>query len=87
MFRRDICGKPLQQGVFTPQSFEQNESGSSYRLIHVYKAISYCTMMKKLEKLDRIETRLKNMEINMAEIKESLEYAHAEIADLKKENE
>ncbi len=38
------------------------------------------TMMSKLEKLDGIEADIK-------EIKHSLEYAHAEIADLKKENE
>jgi hypothetical protein len=36
--------------------------------------------MKKLEKLDSIET-------DMQQIKTSLEYAHAEIEDLKKENE
>ena len=37
-------------------------------------------VLKKLEKLDSIET-------DMKEIKTSLEYAHAEIEDLKKENE
>jgi hypothetical protein len=36
--------------------------------------------MTKLEKLDGIEA-------DMKEIKNSLEYAHAEIADLKKESE
>ena len=36
--------------------------------------------MKKLEKLDSIET-------DMKQIKTSLEYAQAEIEDLKKENE
>ena len=38
------------------------------------------TVMKKLEKLDNIETDVK-------EIKKSLEFAHTEIDDLKKENE
>jgi peptidoglycan hydrolase CwlO-like protein len=37
-------------------------------------------MMTKLEKLDAIEA-------DMKEIKHSLEFAHAEIADLKKEND
>lgn len=37
------------------------------------------TVTKKLEKLDNIET-------DMKEIKKSLEFAHAEINDLKKEN-
>ena len=40
----------------------------------------FSTMMTKLEKLDGIEA-------DMKEIKHSLEYAHAEIADLKQENE
>ena len=40
----------------------------------------FATMMTKLEKLDGIES-------DMKEIKLSLEYAHAEIANLKKENE
>ena len=40
----------------------------------------FSTMMTKLEKLDGIEA-------DMKEIKHSLEYVHAEIADLKKEND
>ena len=40
----------------------------------------FVTMMTKLEKLDGIES-------DMKEIKLLLEYAHTEIADLKKENE
>ena len=40
----------------------------------------FTIMMGKLEKLDGIEA-------DMKEIKHSLEYAHAEIADLKRENE
>ena len=41
---------------------------------------TFKTVMTKQEKLDGIETDLK-------EIKRSLEYAHAEIKDLRKENE
>ena len=40
----------------------------------------FTAMMVKLEKLDHIES-------DMKEIKHSLEYAHAEIVDLKKGNE
>ncbi|CAB3981030.1 Hypothetical predicted protein [Paramuricea clavata] len=40
----------------------------------------FTTMMTKLEKLDAIEA-------DMKEMKHSLEFAHAEIADLKKEND
>ena len=40
----------------------------------------FTTMMTKLEKLNAIEA-------DMKEIKHALEFAHAEIADLKKEND
>ena len=40
----------------------------------------FATMMTKLQKLDTIE-------ININDLKHSLEYAQAEIADLRKENE
>jgi hypothetical protein len=49
MFRREICGKPLQQGILTPQRFEQNETGSNYRLI--YKAISVSESVIKIGRL------------------------------------
>lgn len=70
----------------TPESKTKEEKeGQSNEMSEIHEM--FATMMKKLEKLDGIETKLKNIEINMAEIKESLEYAHAEIEDLKKENE
>lgn len=56
------------------EEWKENEVNMSE--IHQMFAI----MMTKLEKLDGIETGMK-------EIKLSLEYAHAEIANLKKENE
>ena len=49
MFRREICGKPLQQGILTLQKFEQNETGSTYRLI--YKAISVSESVIKIGRL------------------------------------
>ncbi len=44
-------------------------------------------MMKKLEKLDSIDTRVKTVENDLKSVKESIEFAHAEIKDLKKESE
>jgi hypothetical protein len=49
MFRREICGKPLQQGILTLQRFEQNETASNYRLI--YKAISVSESVIKIGRL------------------------------------
>ena len=78
--------KTKNQKSNTPESkTKEEQEGQSNEMSEIHDM--FATMMKKLEKLDSIETKLNNMEINMAEIKESLEYAHAEIADLKKENE
>ena len=49
MFRSEICDKPLQQGILTPQRFEQNETGSNYGLI--YKAISVSDSVIKIGRL------------------------------------
>ena len=43
------------------------------------------TMMMKLEALDKIEERMKTVENNVMEVKKSIEFAHAEIIDLKNE--
>ncbi|CAB4029628.1 Hypothetical predicted protein, partial [Paramuricea clavata] len=78
--------KTKNQKSNTPESkTTEEQEGQSNEMSEIHDM--FAMMMKKLEKLDSIETKLNNMEINMAEIKESLEYAHAEIADLKKENE
>ena len=54
---------------------EEDKSSEMKEIYDMFK-----TVLKKLEKLDSIE-------MDMKEIKTSLEYAHAEIEDLKKENE
>ena len=54
---------------------EEERNGEMKQIYSMFE-----TVMKKLEKLDNIETDVK-------EIKKSLEFAHAEIDDLKKENE
>ena len=56
----------------------ENEKEKEVNMSEIHQM--FATMMTKLEKLDGIET-------DMKEIKLSLEYVHAEIADLKKENE
>jgi DNA repair ATPase RecN len=43
------------------------------------------TMTMKLEALDKIEERMKTVENNVMEVKKSIEFAHAEIIDLKDE--
>ena len=44
------------------------------------------TMMSKLEKLDTIEKNVKSLDDDLQSVKASLEYAHAEVVDLKKDN-
>jgi FtsZ-binding cell division protein ZapB len=44
-------------------------------------------MIKKVEKLDSIDTRVKMVESDLKSVKESIEFAHAEIRELKKDNE
>lgn len=44
-------------------------------------------MMKKLDKLDLIEERVKSFEQDLKAVKDSIEFAHAEVNDLKVDNE
>ncbi|CAB4028973.1 Hypothetical predicted protein [Paramuricea clavata] len=41
---------------------------------------------KQLEKLDTIEKNVKSLDDDLQSVKASLEYAHAEVVDLKKDN-
>ena len=45
------------------------------------------TMMKKLDTLEQIEKRIKAVEQDVKDLKTSLEYAHLEVVDMKKEFE
>jgi hypothetical protein len=45
------------------------------------------TMMKKLDTLEHIEKRIKAVEQDVKDLKTSLEYAHLEVVDIKKEFE
>ena len=44
-------------------------------------------MMKKLDKLDLIETKVKSVEQELRSMKDSIEFAHSEVKDLKSDNE
>jgi septal ring factor EnvC (AmiA/AmiB activator) len=44
-------------------------------------------VMMKLDKLDLIEDRVKSFEQDLKSVKDSIEFAHAEVNDLKIENE
>jgi hypothetical protein len=44
-------------------------------------------IMSKLSKLDIIDSRMESIEKDLNEVKNSVEFVHAEVQDLKKENE
>ena len=58
---------------------DQSETDETINLKSMMKA-----MMQKLEKLDSIDTRVKTIENDLKSVKESIEFTHAEIKDLKK---
>ena len=61
--------------VMPSSAKEEERNGEMKQIYSMFEAV-----MKKLEKVDNIKT-------DVREIKKSLEFAHAEIVDLKKENE
>ena len=44
-------------------------------------------MMRKLDKWDLIETKVKSVEQELRSMKDSIEFAHSEVNDLKSDNE
>jgi DNA repair ATPase RecN len=64
---------------------DQFEGGETINLKSIHDMMK--AMMKKLEKLDSIDTRVKTVESDLKSVKESIEFAHAEIRELKKDNE
>ncbi len=44
-------------------------------------------IMKKLSKLDIIDSRMQSLEQELKEVKSSIEFVHAEVEDIKKVNE
>ena len=64
---------------------DQSETDETINLKSIHDMMK--AMMQKLEKLDSIDTRVKTVENDLKSVKESIEFAHAEIKDLKKESE
>ena len=65
---------------------DQSETDETINLksIHDMMKAMMKAMMQKLEKLDSIDTRVKTIENDLKSVKESIEFTHAEITDLKK---
>ena len=65
---------------------EMNKNlGSEVKLQDIFELIS--GMSKKMDKLDIIQENMENIQTELKEVIKSIEYAHSEIYDLKKENE
>ncbi|CAB4026051.1 Hypothetical predicted protein [Paramuricea clavata] len=81
--------KPVRSKISKANSEEnivdQSEDGETINLKSIHDMMK--AMMKKLEKLDSIDTRVKTVESDLKSVKESIEFAHAEIRELKKDNE
>ena len=61
------------------------EGGKSNKLDEIHNTLKI--MMKKLDKLDMIEGRMKTLKEDLRDVKTSMEYAHAQITDLKTSHE
>ena len=69
----------------TPNRMEENKSGEKIKLEDIHEMMTM--MMKKLGKLDVIEDKLKTFEHDIKEVKISVEFSHADIDDLKTDNQ
>jgi hypothetical protein len=68
----------------TPNKSEDKSSCEEVKLADIHNLIQI--MMQKLDKLELIEGRLKSVESDLKKVKGSIEFAHAEVVDLKEEN-
>jgi chromosome segregation ATPase len=64
---------------------EENKSGEKIKLEDIHEMMTM--VMKRLDKLDVIEDKLKTFEHDIKEVKRSVEFAHADIDDLKTDNQ
>lgn len=78
--------KPAKSKIPKPNSTmkeaDGEEESKNVNLNDIYDMMK--TMMSKLEKLDIIEKNVKSLDEDLQSVKASLEYAHAEVEDLKK---
>ena len=63
----------------------EEETGRTITLDEIHEMLKI--MMKKLDKLDVIENRIKVVEEDLKDVKDSIEHAHAEIIELKEGHE
>ena len=64
---------------------KETKPGEEKNLNDIFNMMS--EMMMKLHKLDSIEDRVKSFEQDLKSVKDSIEFAHAEVNDLKIDNE
>ena len=71
----------------TAKKLEEEKTAQSVQMEDIYELISSMNKrLKKLDKLNMIEERIKGMENELKEVKHSVEYAHGEIEDMKNAN-
>jgi septal ring factor EnvC (AmiA/AmiB activator) len=63
----------------------EEEGRKSNKLDEIHNTLKI--VMKKLDKLDVIEGRMKTLEEDLRDVKTSMKYAHAQITDLKTSHE
>jgi hypothetical protein len=68
----------------TPNKSEDESSCEEVKLADIHNLIQI--MVQKLDKLELIDGRLKSVESDLKEVKGLIEFAHAEVVDLKEEN-
>ena len=68
----------------TPNKSEDESSCEEVKLADIHNLIQI--MVQKLDKLELIDGRLKSVESDLKEEKGLIEFAHAEVVDLKEEN-
>lgn len=69
----------------TPDGSTMENNDQNTKIEEIYAMMK--TMMKKLDTLEHIEKRIKAVEQDVKDLKTSLEYAHLEVVDIKKEFE
>ena len=74
--------KPVQSNISKPKDTMESEDEKETDVKEMFEII-----MGKLSKLDDIDSRVKSIENDLKNMKDSVEFVHAEVKDLKKENE
>ena len=67
----------------TPEKIGESSAPNEVKLEDIHAMMQI--MMKKLDKLELIEDRIKNVESDLKDVRESIDFAHAEVEDLKED--